>query len=78
MGIFQAKQPEAKHITATHSISKNWSVSLSTKKLGSELAEQLIPATRQLYTKEEAQVVMESIYKLNWKVYSKKYILVRS
>lgn len=54
-GSFKLGSLEAKHITATHSISKNWSVSLSTKKLGSELAEQLIPATRQLYTKKKHQ-----------------------
>ena len=44
--------------------------SLSTKKLGNELAEQLIPVTGQLYTKKgEAQVVMESIYKTELKLH---------
>lgn len=62
-------------MTATHSISKNWSVSLSTEKLGSELAKQLIPVTRQLYTKEgEAQEVMESIYKTGLKLHILKDI----
>lgn len=62
-------------MTGTHSISKNWSVSLSTEKLGSELAKQLIPVTRQLYTKEgEAQVVMESIYKTALKLHILKDI----
>ena len=44
--------------------------SLSTKKLGNELAEQLIPVTGQLYTKKgEVQVVMESIYKTELKLH---------
>lgn len=51
-------------------------VALRTRKLGNELAEQLIPSDRQLSAIEgEPQVVMESIYKTELKLYILKEYL---